>query len=659
AALHKLAAANHVTLNTVAQTLWGIILGKYNGKEDVVFGAVVSGRPVDLEGVESMVGLFINTIPVRIRFAEKMKFYRLIQQVQQEALAAEPYHYHPLAEIQARTALKQNLIDHILVFENYPIAGQITGKQLPVKLVNVEVFQQTNYDLNIILEGVERLTIKFQYNGNVYDRDFVERIAGHFYLAVGQAIENQELEVGELTLLSEEEKNCLLYEFNNTEVDYPKNKTIHQLFAEQVERAPDRVSLVGAVSQTCLSSLSYNELNGRSGQLAGLLIEKGVLADTIVGIMVERSLEMIIGILGILKAGGAYLPIDPDYPQERIDYMLKDSGAKIMVGNWHACSEIHHSSFIVHHSSHSNHLAYILYTSGSTGQPKGVMVTHRNVVRLVKNTNFVPLTEDTRILQTGAPVFDATTFEIWGSLLNGGQLVLVPKEVILEAHRLAKELINHCINTLWLSAPLFNQLLQQDSELFAPLSYLLVGGDSLSPGHINRAKRQFPALKIINGYGPTENTTFSTTYLIEKEFERNIPIGRPIANSTAYIYDIYDSYDKCLRLAPIGAVGELVVGGDGVARGYLNNPELTAAKFKHDLWDYRDNQDEKNKRLARSIYKTGDLARWLLDGNIEFLGRSDQQIKIRGFRVEPGEIENRLANYPGIKEAVVWVLEED
>jgi amino acid adenylation domain-containing protein len=608
-----------------------------------------------------MVGLFINTIPVRICFEEKMKFCRLLQKIQEDALAGESYHYHPLAEIQSRTALKQNLIDHILVFENYPIAEQIKGygreknksSKPGLKLTNVEIFEQSNYDFNVILGGSDRLAITFLYNGNVYEEDFVERIAKHFSIAVDQVIENQELAVRELTLLSEEEKNRILYEFNDTAVEYPKDKTIHQLFEEQVERTPDNIALHGCMIAWMhgeVGAITCKELNEKSNRLAHVLQTKGVGPDTIVGIMVERSVEMIVGIMGILKSGGAYLPIDPDYPQERIDYMLKDSGAKLLVTTDHISSSAFSASSAVKnllpaagHWQPATSLAYIMYTSGTTGGPKGVLVPHKNVVRLVKNTNYIELTKNTRILQTGAPVFDATTFEIWGSLLNGGQLVLIEKEVILNARQLGEALKRFNINTLWLSSSLFNQLLENDPGIFSPLAYLLVGGDALSPTHINRLKKTFSELAVINGYGPTENTTFSTTYRIRGEFESNIPIGRPIANSTAYIVD------RDGHLQPIGVSGELVVGGEGLSRGYLNRPELTAEKFV----SYR------LPVAGRRLYKTGDLGRWLPDGNVEFLGRIDFQVKIRGYRIELGEIEQQLLSYDGIEAAAVIVIIEN
>ncbi|MDQ1353284.1 MAG: hypothetical protein QG657_3590, partial [Acidobacteriota bacterium] len=666
--LNKMAARYHVTLNTFTQSIWGILLGKYTGKEDVVFGAVVSGRPFELEGVESMVGLFINTIPVRIRFHGAMKFRNLLQTIQAEAIAGEAYHYYPLADIQSRTPLKQNLMDHLFVFENYPIAEQIEGygsernknaeSSLPFKLTNADVFEQTNYDLNVILAVSDQLRITLQYNGYAVDDDYVKRIARHYREAFGRVLENPELEIGELTFLSEEEKNRILYEFNDTAAAYPADKTIHQLFVEQALKIPDRVAVVGAgsqtcpITQTCSITLSYNELNEQSNRLANVLIEKGVESEMIVGIMAERSVEMIAGILGILKSGGAYLPIDPEYPQERIDYMLKDSGAKLLavandqegekVRRWEGEKGrprrgLHHSSFIIHHSSH---LAYIIYTSGTTGKPKGVMVSHINVVRLVKNTNFIEFNSRHRIMQTGALDFDASTFEIWGSLLNGLTLFVVEKEKILAADQLKECLLKYHIATIWMTSPLFNRVIQVDIEVFSGLTNLLVGGDVLSPHHINRLRKRFPLLKVINGYGPTENTTFSTTFLIDKEYTENIPIGKPIANSRAYIVDRYN------RLVPVGIAGEIVVGGDGVARGYLNNPELTVEKFI----DFHHSSFIIHHSI---LYRTGDQARWLDDGNIEFLGRIDQQVKIRGFRIELAEIENRLKEHPLIKEAVV------
>ncbi len=422
-----------------------------------------------------------------------------------------------------------------------------------------------------------------------------------------------------------------------------------------MERTPDRIALVGkeeegkgirveGKKENVL--LTYKELNEKSNQLAHLLRLKNVRPDSIVGIMVDSSIEMMVGILSILKAGGGYLPLDPGYPGERLAYMLKDSDVKVLLTTRTLSGKTSFEKEIIfledfHNGAAQNpesvtgpaHLAYIMYTSGSTGKAKAVIVDHRSVVRLVKNTNFMKFNPGDRILKTGALDFDASTLEIWGPLLNGLQLHLVSKEAMLTPSRLKETVYKNAITTMWMTSPLFNQMVDEDSEIFKGLRNLIVGGDVLSPPHINRLKNRFPGLTVTNGYGPTENTTFSTTFPIDRQYKENIPIGKPIANSTAYIVDKYN------HLAPVGISGELLVGGDGVARGYMNNPELTAEKFVRAI----------NDRL----YRTGDLVRWLPDGNIEFFGRIDKQVKIRGYRIELGEIEMQMLELDGIKQVCV------
>ncbi len=437
-----------------------------------------------------------------------------------------------------------------------------------------------------------------------------------------------------------------------SKAEHPREKTIFQLFEEQAERTPDQTALVFEDRR-----LTYAELNERANRLARTLRAEGVQPDHPVCIMAERSLELIVGLLGILKAGGAYVPIDPGYPKERIRYMLDDSGAKILLIRGRVPEHPEFSGKTVkledpqayggdgsnvEPAAGPNHLAYVIYTSGSTGKPKGVMVEHRSVVRLVKNCNYVALDETTRILQTGAVVFDASTFEIWGALLNGGRLYLVNNEVILNAAKLKEAIRRYEITTLWLTSPLFNQLSRQDSTLFGGLQTLLVGGDVLSVPHINLVLRDNPGLAVVNAYGPTENTTFSTTHPIAGIQTGPVPIGRPIKYSTAYVTD------RSMKLLPIGAWGELLVGGEGVARGYLNQPELTAEKFVASPF-----------RPGERCYRTGDWARWRADGTLEYKGRMDGQVKIRGYRIEPGEIESQLAKVEGVREAVVVVREDD
>jgi len=740
-ALNRITAKNHVTINVITQTLWGIILGKYNGSEDVVFGAVVSGRPFELKGVESMVGLFINTIPVRIRFNPEIRFSELLQKNQKEALAAEPHHYYPLAEIQSESNLKNNLIDHIFIFENFPVAQQIQAstsqnekgknkKNLTLQVSNINVYEQSNYDINVILGSTgDQLGIRFDYNGNAINSVFISIIGNHFKQVINQIIEDDELKIDEISLLGDAEKKEILENFNNTSKPYPQNKTLRQLFTEQVEHAPHHIALTGkkteAASQQSNRELSfetknstelhltYETLNLKSQQLSGMLIKNGIEADSIVAIMIERSPEMIIGLLAIINAGSAYLPIDPATPQDRFVYLLKDSGTNVLLKNGPLNTEI--SPSIANRllmspnrkpSSNTNpimildisnlkqepastkslckplkpsNLAYIIYTSGSTGQPKGVMVEQKNVIRLVKHSNFITYPKNSRLLLTGAFIFDITTFEIWGSLLNTVNLYLANQEIIMEGEILRHFLKKNHINILHLVPQLFNQLVEQDIEIFASLDYFLVGGDLVRPGNLNKVREKYPHLNILHMYGPTENTTFSTFYHVDRNFETKIPIGKPIANSFACVVD------HKRRLQPVGVVGELIVGGRGIVRGYLNNPELTSKKFQ--LWGF----DKRHKQsiftntsiktaywnrntfisptpsadsspisihtLFLTVYCTGDLARWHPDGNLEFLGRSDHQVKIRGIRIELEEIEKQLIKHKKITEAVVIARE--
>ncbi|MCU0286701.1 MAG: amino acid adenylation domain-containing protein [Acidobacteria bacterium] len=701
--LNKLAAGNHVTLNIVVQTLWGILLGIYTAKEDVIFGSVVSGRPSGLKGVESIVGLFINTIPVRIQFEEKIKFNRLVQQIQWEALASEPHHYHSLAEIQSLSKLKQNLIDHLFIFENYPIVEQIeehevkgnNSNNVTFELANVEVFEQTNYDFNIIISGSDRLIIKFAYNGNVYAREYVERIAGHFQVAIDMVIKDETLVTRDLALLTEAERNQILYDFNDTGAEYPKDKTIHQLFAEQVEKTSDSIAVFGhgrtlswtntdnnvgadlcvypARGIACPANLSYRHLNEQSDRLAGLLIQKGVLPDTIVGIMMERSLEMIIGIMGILKSGGVYLPIDPEYPQERIDYMLKDSAAKYLaVANdkegekmrrWEGETVLlesiiydlnhlkdrprrglHHSSFI---NQHSNQLAYIIYTSGSTGKPKGVVVEHRNIVNTLNwFVNMHRIGSDTHIIQLSAYTFDASVNQIFGALIAGASLYIAVKEDRTDMERLRNFIIYHRINIINSVPTLIKELFRYGGKLES-LHTIISGAEKLD--EITKEVILEKGYRLVNQYGPTEATIDSLALECSQE---KVSLGKPIYNVQIYILDKYE------KVLPIGIVGELHIRGAGVARGYLNNPELTNDRFIFTKVAFEKapvgTAPPKLLIINHSpLYKTGDLAHWLPDGNIEFLGRIDHQVKIRGFRIELQEIEEQLLKCPGISRGVV------
>jgi len=628
------AGANHVTVNTFIQSAWAVLLGKYNGKEDVVFGSVVSGRPAGLEGVESMVGLFINTIPVRIRFGGELQFSRLLHRVQEDAVAGEAHHYFPLADIQSGSLLKQDLINHILVFENYPLAEQIEGyenkSRLPLKISDLETFEQTNYDFEVIIDRGEQLAVRFNFNGNVFDRDVVDRLAGHFFLLVDRVIDNTEIEIDKLSLLSDREKHRVLHGFNDTKVWYPADKTIHRLFEDQVLKTPD----AAALHMSYRTHMTYKELNRRSDGLASLLLEKGVLPGMVVGIKLGRSVEMIIGIFGILKAGGAYLPIDPGYPEERSRYMLEDSSAKILVTTDTLTEKCGTPELNSSHLPDSSSPAYVIYTSGTTGVPRGVMVEHRSVVNLiVSRKRRFNMDSGDRVLQFSSICFDASVEQIFVPLCSGAEVVLAGKETLLEGDGFETFLSRRGITHLDV-VPAF--LAHMKPGGVKHLKRLVIGGETCPVG---LAKQWCGRRDFYNAYGLTE-TTVTSIELLVKEVDTNgagVPIGRPISNTVVYLLD------SGKNPVPVGAVGELYIGGAGVARGYINRPELTAETFSRGA----------ASSFLTPLYRTGDLGRWRSSGTIEFLGRIDQQVKIRGFRVELGEIETRLAAYPGIKDTVV------
>ncbi|MCU0287656.1 MAG: amino acid adenylation domain-containing protein, partial [Acidobacteria bacterium] len=686
AAVTALAGANRVTINTLFQTLWGILLQKYNNCADVVFGAVVSGRQAEVNDIENIIGLFINTVPVRVKSYPGYRFVQLLRQINEETIQSRRYEYLPLAEIQAQTELKESLIDHIMVFENIPLKLTQGITMDGVTIGNVTQRSQTGYDFNIIIIPHETLLIKFDYNSPVYESQFIERLGQHLVVMINQVTAGPEICVQDIEIITEAERRQILIDFNNTRFDYPGDKTIHQLFAEQAARIPDHIAIFshGRLRRTRTNTdnnndndnvqtlratslqVTYFELNRQADRLASLLIEKGVLPDTIVGIMMERSIEMIIGIMAILKAGCAYMPIDPGYPQERIDYMLKDSNAKLTI-NYEFIKEapqapfLHHSSFIIHHS---NHLAYIIYTSGSSGKPKGVMVPHRAVVNRM---NWVMtkygLNQEDVVMQKTSYVFDVSVCELFRWIMPGARLFLLPPWAEKDAGAICSFIEKYRITTIDFVPSLLMFFLEyldeeKSARIFRSLRWVFVGAEVVSPVLVSTFRRKlarYCGARLINAYGPTE-ATVDVTYFdcTSGDLPGVIPIGKPMANVQLRIVDHYG----CLQ--PIDVPGELCISGDALAHGYLNNPELTNKSFSGV-------QGAVFQKSPLVFYKTGDLAKWLpagppaggtSGGVIQFLGRIDNQVKIRGFRVELGEIENRLRAHQGIKDTVVLIKED-
>jgi amino acid adenylation domain-containing protein/non-ribosomal peptide synthase protein (TIGR01720 family) len=658
--LKQVATTHGVTLNTVFQSIWGVLLHKYNKTSDVVFGAVVSGRAAGILGIEKMVGLLINTIPVRIVSEDDDSFACLIKRVQIAAAAAEKHSYLPLVDIQAQTPLQQQLIENIIAFENYPFEAEFgeANNNFKLQLDEVEFFEQTSYDFNIIVGLEKELAIRFSFNGLVYDEALIQNVAGHFQEIARAVAAAPQMRLAEIEMLTGAERDRILREFNATASRYPHDQTIQELFAAQVARTPDNIALVYEDQQ-----MTYAELNRRANQLARLLRQKGVQAETIVGIMVERSVEMVVAILGILKAGGAYLPIDPAYPAERIRFMLADSGTGILLTQTGLRDKCNFAGELIpldngriydravgtepDNCNQPQDLAYLIYTSGTTGIPKGVMIEHRNLVRLMFNDkNPFDFSHNDVWTMFHSYCFDFSVWEMYGALLYGGKLVIVPKITAQDTQEYLKLLKREKVTILNQTPGAFYNLIHEELGVSGRelcLRYVIFGGESLRPGKLKNWLKKYPETKLINMYGITETTVHVTFKEITPlEIDQNVSnIGRPLPTLTAYIMD------QQLKLQPIGVAGELCVGGAGVGRGYFKQPQLTAEKFILNPYKF-------NERL----YKSGDLARYLPNGELEYLGRIDHQVKIRGFRIELGEIENRLVKLKAVKAAVVIAKED-
>ncbi|ERM15997.1 non-ribosomal peptide synthetase [Brevibacillus laterosporus] len=651
--LTKLARQNNATLSTVWEAIWGLVLQRYNNVDDVVFGSVVSGRNAEVAGINQMIGLFINTVPVRIRTDRVETFGQLVQMAQESSTRAKMYDFFPLYEMPVGTKMSQGIIDHVSIFQKSPIdmsesSNDSGTRGLAQAITHLELLEQTNYDFSIMVITGESLIIRMGYNANLHSYDFIKRIFGHIEELIEQVITNPEIELSQLKITTLAEENELLERFNDTMLPYDRSKTIHELIALQAKKTPDQIAVVCEGAQ-----LTYRELDEQAKRVACSLIDKGVGPNTIVGLMTERSLDMMIGLLAILKAGGAYLPIDPTYPEERVKYMLTDSGATLILTQRHLVSDnqmgqeyIYLDETVAYEeeslwkadTAGSEDLAYVIYTSGSTGQPKGVMIPHRAVHNFIQGiTEKLAFTEGKSILALTTISFDIFVLETLVPLTQGMRVV-VATEAQQRDPKLLNELIKvQNINSLQLTPSRLQLLLYSEADCFSQLEQILIGGEALLPSLLAQLKERTQA-KIFNMYGPTETTIWSLIQDVTNTTA--ITIGKPIANTQAYILNQHNS------LQPIGMTGELCLAGDGLSKGYLNREEQTSEKFVINPF-----------QTDRMMYRTGDLARWLPDGTIEFKGRIDHQIKIRGFRVELGEIESCLVKHPAVHEAVVIVEE--
>ncbi|PAM96240.1 hypothetical protein B4N84_02120 [Flavobacterium sp. IR1] len=642
--LNELATTNRTTLFTILIASVRTFLYKL-AQENFVIGTPVSGR-VKKE-FESTIGLFINTLPIYTEINGEQRFTDCLTHEKASVNKALEYQIYPYDLIlnDLNVADKKSFFDVLVVLQNQDSrSGLLTQNDLPFEILpdTNQASEISRFNLSFaFFEVGDTIELELEYKTAVFSSEFIDSMITSFAYALEQFTALPEQRIADIAVINQEQFNMLVYEFNDTKADYPQDKTIITLFEEQVQKTPNAIALVFEEKQ-----LTYQELNEQANQFGHYLRKNySIVADDLIGIRLDRSERMIVSILGILKSGAAYVPIDNAYPEERIAFIEKDTNCKIVVDDstLQQFDEVSAEYAVVNpeNINQPNDLAYVIYTSGTTGNPKGVMVEQGNVVRLVKPGNYFPLNEEKVLLSTGSISFDATTVEYFGTLLNGAKLVLVRQETQLELEELANVIQQNKVNSLWMTASWFNQVVENKIELFETITQLIVGGDIVSPIHVQKLYDQYPAITIVNGYGPTENTTFSTTYEIKPAGYTAIPIGKPIENSQAYLLD------SNLQPVNVGVSGKLYVAGAGVARGYLNNLELTAEKFI-------DNPFVSGTKM----YNTGDLGRWLPDGNIEFLGRNDQQVKIRGFRIELGEIETSLLQFSAeIGQAVVEVKE--
>jgi amino acid adenylation domain-containing protein len=660
------ARQNHFTISTVLQAAWAVVLSRYCATNDVVFGITVAGRPYELPGVETLVGLLINTLPLRVETTATDTCLSFLQKVQDRVGGLLEHEQSALTQIQDWCNLPRNqpLFETLLVFENFAGNGSSFDLDGPIAPVRSHL-SRTNYPLTIVIEPGEQLRIEAVYHADRFDDLAIERLLGHLSNVLEQMVVNVDAPVNSLQILTPAESQTLLLDWNQAERCLTADP-VNRLFERQVAITPSAIAVEHNDRR-----LTYAELNARANQLARYLTSLGVGTESLVGICVERSIEMLVAVMATLKAGGAYLPLDPTYPEARLDFMLRDSNAKVVITRDRLLALLPNytgatvcfdrdsslidsfSSDNLMESAGARNLAYVIYTSGSTGNPKGTLIEHRSLVSFVNAASDEYEISDTdRVLQFASLNFDTSAEEIFPALLTGATVVLRTDSMLSSARDFLETCAQLRISILDLPTAYWHELAAElgadHSQLPESLRLVIIGGEKALPGRL-AAWRQHASgeVKLLNTYGPTETTIVATTCDITNtrlEANREVPIGRPLRNTLAYVLD------AAVRPVPIGVPGELYLGGAGVARGYLNRAEMTAQKFVANPF-----ADERAPRL----YRTGDVVRYQADGTLEFLSRIDNQAKIRGFRVETGEIEQALRTHELVSDAIVLVREDE
>jgi len=649
AAVRAMAQREGLTLFTAFLAAWEAFLARYTGQTDIAVGSPISNR--SRTETEGLIGFFLNTLVLRTDLSDNPTVREALRRVRDAALEAFSHQDLPFEMIveelrPARQPGKNPLVRVMFVL--------ITGDEKAWRTTDAELDPvpiaetKAKFDLMLHLRDTGRaIRGALVYDKGSFNRVMVHRIAAHFETLLAGMAAHPDARINSLPLILPEERERILHAWNDTATPFPADRTIHALFREQAQLNPGAIAVEDGGRQ-----VNYGELNRNSDAVAAMLVRAGVRPGDAVAISLPRSARLIAGILGILKAGATYVPLDASYPAARLDLMLQQSRARFLIGEgepqtlataaWLSIEPcLNTSAPPAPDIGLSSDIAYIMFTSGSTGVPKGVRVPHRAISRLVINTNYVQFTPADVVAYASNTSFDASTFEIWGALLHGARLVIVPKETLLAPRDFVAFIRDRKISVLFLTTPLFHHFAREIPGGFGTLRYLVVGGDALQPEAARAVLQSARPSHLVNGYGPTEATTFAVCHDVTQlpPDAVTVPIGRPISNTTAYILD------AAMEPVPAGIAGELYLGGPGIADGYLNDPQATAASFIPDPFSI----DPSNPRL----YKTGDLARWRDDGVIEFLGRADNQVKIRGFRIEPGEIEATLHRHPGVRHAIV------
>ncbi|MEP7206573.1 MAG: amino acid adenylation domain-containing protein [Casimicrobiaceae bacterium] len=660
AGVKRLAHANGVTLFMTLLTAFQVLLMRYTGRDDIVISTPMAGR--DRPELEELVGLFINTLVIRGDLSGNPTATELLARTRAHTLAAFAHRGVPFERLveelcTERDRARNPLFQVMFALQNTPTSPlALTGVTVEPTIVD---HRTAKCDLSLVFrESGDELQGSIEYATDLFDAASIARIAKHLHALLAGLVAAPDTPIGHLPILDDAERKQVVGDWNKTEAPYPADASLAQVVELRVEASPDAIA-VECPAQT----LTYAALNAQSNRLARHLRALGVGPGAIVGLLIERCATMVMAMLAVLKAGGAYLPLDPDYPEDRLRFMLDDAKSRLVlrqsnVGAWLRSDGMRSLDLDADPApwndradtnlpplSTSEDLAYVMYTSGSTGSPKGVLVPHRGIARLVLNTDYIHLDATDCVAQVSNPAFDAATFEIWGALANGARLAILPRAVTLDPSRLVAALQSRGITTLFLTTALFNEMVRARPDGFAGLKQLLFGGEVANPQRVTECLRAGGPNRLLHVYGPTETTTFATWHEVAAGTQpcASLPIGRPIANTTAYVLD--GRHEP----VPIGVPGELYIGGPGVARGYLGRPELTQQRFIPDRFS-----DRPDARL----YRTGDRVRYRPDGNLEFLGRLDNQIKLRGHRIEPGEIEAVLAREPRVR-AVAVVLRAD